>query len=72
MVKIEDSNSIFLSGMKGSKIPIVISHGEGRAQLSENEYTILKNNNQICMSYICEKGNHTEIYPNNLMAHIKV
>ena len=65
MVKIEDSNSIFLSGMKGSKIPIVISHGEGRAQLSENEYTILKNNNQIFMSYICEKGNHTEIYPNN-------
>ena len=65
MVEIEDSNSIFLSDMKGSKIPIVISHGEGRAQLSENEYTILKNNNQICMSYICEKGNHTEIYPNN-------
>ena len=35
MVSIEESNSIFLSDMKGSKLPIVVSHGEGRAYLNE-------------------------------------
>ena len=31
MVEVTDSPSLFLRGMQGSKLPIVVSHGEGRA-----------------------------------------
>ena len=65
MVSIEESNSIFLSGMKGSKLPIVVSHGEGRAYLNEFDYINLENNKQICMNYINNEGLSTDIYPFN-------
>lgn len=31
MVKVEDSPSLFFKGMHGSELPVVVSHGEGRA-----------------------------------------
>jgi phosphoribosylformylglycinamidine synthase len=31
MVEVTDSPSLFFSGMAGSKLPVVVSHGEGRA-----------------------------------------
>ena len=65
MVAVEKSNSIFLTDMNGSKLPIVISHGEGRANLSENEYIKLHDNNKICMNYIDDSGSITENYPCN-------
>ena len=65
MVDIEKSNSIFLSDMSDSKLPIVVSHGEGRAELTEKEYINLKNNNQICMHYINDCGSFSEDYPYN-------
>ena len=65
MVAVEKSNSIFLTDMNGSKLPIVISHGEGRANLSENEYIKLHDNNKICMNYIDDYGSITENYPCN-------
>ena len=65
MVNIEKSNSIFLTDMADSKLPIVISHGEGRAQLTDNEYISLKNNNQICMKYINDYGEFSNEYPYN-------
>ena len=52
MVNVEKSNSIFFSGMDDSKLPIVISHGEGRANLSDEDFLKLQQNNQICISYI--------------------
>ncbi len=58
MVEIADSPSIFLNNMSGSKLPIVISHGEGKAQF----------NNQIdniALQYIDNNGNITENYPAN-------
>jgi phosphoribosylformylglycinamidine synthase len=35
MVEVVDSKSIFLQDMAGSRLPIVVSHGEGRAQFSK-------------------------------------
>ncbi len=32
MVEIPDSPSIFFAGMAGSRMPVVVSHGEGRAE----------------------------------------
>lgn len=34
LVRIEQSNSIMLSGMQGSVMPIAVSHGEGRVEFS--------------------------------------
>ena len=65
MVQIEKSNSLFLSDMEGSKIPIVISHGEGRAFLNNEDYKKLESNQQICMSYLSDNDNRTELYPYN-------
>ena len=65
MVSIEKSNSIFFSGMSDSKLPIVISHGEGRADLSEKEYMNLYKNNQVCISYIDNEGLISDSYPFN-------
>ena len=35
MVEIPPSPSIFLAGMAGSKLPVVVSHGEGRAEFAD-------------------------------------
>ena len=35
MVEIPESPSIFFAGMGGSRIPIVVSHGEGRAEFAQ-------------------------------------
>ena len=32
MLEVFDSPSLFLSGMAGSRIPVVVSHGEGRVE----------------------------------------
>ena len=60
MVEIPENPSIFLNNMSGSKLPIVISHGEGRAN-----YKNQIDNNQIALQYIDNKGNITENYPAN-------
>ena len=65
MVNIEKSNSIFLTDMTDSKLPVVVSHGEGRAQLNDIEYTNLINNNQVCMKYVNDYGEFSDEYPYN-------
>jgi phosphoribosylformylglycinamidine synthase len=58
MVEIPDNPSIFLQNMSGSKLPIVISHGEGKAQFNNKI-------DNIALQYIDNKGNTTENYPAN-------
>jgi phosphoribosylformylglycinamidine synthase len=65
MVSIEKSNSIFLTDMQDSKIPVVISHGEGRAELSDESYLCLKKNGQISISYVNNSGEPSNEYPYN-------
>jgi phosphoribosylformylglycinamidine synthase len=59
MVEINDSPSLFFRGMAGSRIPIVTAHGEGRAQFANAEPTF------VCMRYISNRGQATEVYPYN-------
>ena len=40
-LKIEDSSSIFLEGMKDSIIPVMVSHGEGRADFNLEEENVI-------------------------------
>ncbi|HWI36964.1 MAG TPA: phosphoribosylformylglycinamidine synthase [Burkholderiales bacterium] len=59
MVEITDSPSIFFRGMSGSRIPIVTAHGEGRAQFDNTSPQL------VCMRYIDNRGEATEVYPYN-------
>jgi phosphoribosylformylglycinamidine synthase len=60
MVEIPKNPSIFLKNMSGSKLPIVISHGEGRAN-----YKNQIDNNIVALQYIDNNGKITENYPAN-------
>lgn len=40
-LKIENSSSIFFKGMEGSVIPVMVSHGEGKAVFSKDEENIV-------------------------------
>ena len=59
-VKINNSKSIFFSGMEGSIMPIAIAHGEGKARFSSKP-----NSNNIAMQYVDYSGSSSQIYPHN-------
>jgi phosphoribosylformylglycinamidine synthase len=62
LVEVLDSPSLFLSGMAGSRIPIVVSHGEGRADFSQRgDVTAV----QAAMRFVDHRGRATEAYPFN-------
>ncbi len=66
MVEVMESPSILLKGMEGSKMPIAVAHGEGRAVFTD---TILAkdviSNGFASMRYIDNAGNPTDMYPEN-------
>src|SRR6185369_14098190 len=63
MVEITDSPSIFFKGMTGSRIPIVTAHGEGFAQFGSAAPQ--PQSSYVCMRYIDNRGEPTEVYPYN-------
>ena len=66
MVEILESPSIIFEGMQGLKMPIVISHGEGRTKYTEsNDINALVASQQPVMRYIDNQGIPTEDYPFN-------
>ncbi|MEI8573319.1 phosphoribosylformylglycinamidine synthase [Methylomonas sp. LW13] len=61
MVKVQASPSIFFQGMAGSILPVVVAHGEGRAEFdSENPAEA-----EVAISYVDNYGNETEAFPAN-------
>jgi phosphoribosylformylglycinamidine synthase len=64
MVEIQPSPSILLDGMAGSRLPVVVSHGEGRAEFPLSpEHALSKNRVTLC--YIDNYGSVTEQFPAN-------
>ncbi len=64
LVEIVESPSILLKGMAGSRIPIVTSHGEGRAFFPEN--ILQKTSLQLtALRYVDNYGNTANSYPAN-------
>jgi phosphoribosylformylglycinamidine synthase len=59
----QGSNSILLAGMQGSKLPVVVAHGEGRAEYTESAESASLSN--LALSYIDYQGKPTERYPAN-------
>ena len=65
-VKVEESNSILLSGMAGWSLPIASAHGEGNALFNaEGDINYLENSNQIALRFVDSHGAPTESYPLN-------
>jgi phosphoribosylformylglycinamidine synthase len=60
MVEIPDSPSIFMQGMNGSKLPIVVSHGEGRAVFTGDA-----KKSAVALRYIDNRGAVATTYPFN-------
>jgi phosphoribosylformylglycinamidine synthase len=62
MVEIPESPSLFFEGMAGSRIPVVVAHGEGRALFTRGrgpEDAI------VAMRFVDHRGAPTEVYPYN-------
>ncbi|NNN26384.1 phosphoribosylformylglycinamidine synthase [Pseudomonas nitroreducens] len=66
MVQVQESQSIFLQGMAGSRLPIAIAHGEGHAEF-ESEEALLEADlsGTVAMRFVDNLGKVTETYPAN-------
>ncbi len=62
LVEILPGRSLFFDGMAGSRIPVVVSHGEGRAQFEDG---VPGDPGLAVMRYINHHGEVTEKYPEN-------
>jgi phosphoribosylformylglycinamidine synthase len=65
MVEVNESASMLFQGMQGSTLPVVVAHGEGRAEISEQSLEYLKTHNQLIINYINNDLQATDIYPYN-------
>lgn len=64
MVEIADSPSLLLRGMAGSRLPVVVSHGEGRAQFAAKEHESFAQS-YATLRFVDHEGMRTERYPLN-------
>ncbi len=66
LVEVMPSASLFFAGMQGSRLPIAVSHGEGRAEfLDEAQQQQLLAANQMSMRFINNQGALASSYPTN-------
>jgi len=65
-VEIAKSKAVLLDGMAGSRVPIAVAHGEGRAEFADaNDLDMLTANGQVGMRYIDNHGAPAAHYPAN-------
>ncbi|MAL97146.1 MAG: phosphoribosylformylglycinamidine synthase [Alteromonadaceae bacterium] len=66
MVEVTGSKSAFFAGMEGSRMPIAVAHGEGRAEFRNGDALAkLKAQSQLALRYVDHYGQATEAYPRN-------
>ena len=66
MVEIVESPSILMAGMAGSRMPVAVAHGEGRAEFKDDAHLDLaKKSGQLVLRYTDNYGKATEQYPLN-------
>ncbi|MDD5033500.1 MAG: phosphoribosylformylglycinamidine synthase [Methylococcaceae bacterium] len=64
MVEVLKSPSLFLAGMEGSRMPVVVAHGEGRAQFRDDPHQVLKAG-LVALRYVDHHGRASENFPFN-------
>ncbi len=62
MVEVPETPSILFDGMAGSRMPIVVAHGEGRAVFDGKKH---RQAAEVCLRYVDHRGRKTEAYPQN-------
>ncbi|WP_028080408.1 phosphoribosylformylglycinamidine synthase [Solimonas soli] len=66
LVELLESKSIFFTGMAGSRLPIAVAHGEGRAEFgSATQLSALQIAGQTAMRYVTTRGEIATSYPAN-------
>ena len=65
LVQVQESASLFLSGMAGSHMPIVVSHGEGRAEIDKIDTDSLLQSGQVAMRFVDNYLDNATAYPMN-------
>lgn len=65
LVEVMPSPSILFTEMQGSVLPIVVAHGEGRAQFIDNTAEAVERAGLVTLRYVDHHGRATEVYPDN-------
>ena len=66
MVEVQESASVLLNGMAGSRMPIAVSHGEGQAEFAQpSDIVALNNSAKVALRYVDNYGQVTTRYPAN-------
>jgi phosphoribosylformylglycinamidine synthase len=66
MVEVMQSDSVLLRGMAGSRMPVAVSHGEGRAEFADaGALTQSLQSGKVALRYVDNYGRVTEQYPAN-------
>ncbi|MFQ3191774.1 MAG: phosphoribosylformylglycinamidine synthase [Paraglaciecola sp.] len=66
MLEVKSSTSVFFNGMQGSRMPIAVSHGEGRAEFANEQGALIAMQSAaVALQYVDNYGNATQNYPAN-------
>jgi phosphoribosylformylglycinamidine synthase len=66
MVQVPKNPSILLTGMVGSFLPIVVAHGEGRAEFRHvADWERITAGHQVALRFVDNRGLVTQAYPQN-------
>ena len=63
LVEIQESPSILLKGMAGTRVPVAVAHGEGRMDFGQRSAQDI--DGLVGIRYVDSAGNPTEAYPFN-------
>ena len=64
LLEVLDTPSLFLQDMAGSRIPVALAHGEGRAEFSDPQQ-LAAARPHVALQFIDHRGRPTEAYPYN-------
>ncbi len=64
-VEVMNSASVLLRDMQGSRLPIAVAHGEGRAAFADGALDALRANEQLALRYVDNYGQPSSRYPTN-------
>ena len=66
LVEVQPSPSLFFAGMAGSRMPIAVSHGEGRAEFADAAaLAALEASATVALRFVDHYGQPTQSYPAN-------
>ena len=64
MVEVLETHSLLLAGMAGSRMPIAVAHGEGRAEFRDGDH-LRSAGSRVALRYVENAGGIAERYPAN-------